>query len=221
MAQLEPGAPERRILYFADPMCSWCWGFAPVVAAIAAQCAEAVPIRLCVGGLRPFTTEPMRERDKSFVRHHWETVAAETGQPLDFAFFQREGFVYDTEPACRAAVAVRGLAPEATLAHLSALQRAFYAENRDVTQADVLTDIASAFVARDDFAAVFAAEEVRAATLADFRLAKRLGIGGFPTVLLVEDSRAAILTAGWQPFVALEAPLRAWLEGEMVVGANP
>ena len=22
---------ERQLLYFADPMCSWCWGFSPVV----------------------------------------------------------------------------------------------------------------------------------------------------------------------------------------------
>ncbi|MFZ1415356.1 MAG: DsbA family protein [Defluviicoccus sp.] len=211
---------QRRILYFADPMCSWCWGFAPVIAALAGACEGVVPIRLCVGGLRPFTTEPMRARDKAFVRHHWETVAAETGQPFDFAFFEREAFVYDTEPACRAAVAVRGLAPEVTLRHLAALQRAFYAENRDVTRADALAEVAAAFVARHDFEAVFGAEEAREATLADFRLAKRLGIGGFPTVVLVEDNRAAVLSAGWQPFAALEQPLRAWLAGDMVVGAT-
>jgi putative protein-disulfide isomerase len=211
---------QRRILYFADPMCSWCWGFAPVIAAIAAACEGVVPIRLCVGGLRPFTTEPMRARDKAFVRHHWEEVAAATGQPFDFAFFAREAFVYDTEPACRAAVAVRGLAPEAALSHFAALQHAFYAENRDVTRADALAEVAAAFVSRADFAAVFEAAEVREATLADFRLAKRLGITGFPTVVLVEDNRAAVLTAGWQPFAALEAPLRAWLKGDMVVGAN-
>lgn len=220
MAERDAGTPERRILYFADPMCSWCWGFAPVIAAIAGVCTPRVAIRLCVGGLRPFTTRPMDERDKAFVRHHWDTVAAETGQPFDFAFFQREAFVYDTEPACRAAIAVRGLAPELTLRHFTLLQQAFYAENRDVTQASVLADIAAAFVARDDFAAVFAAPEVREATLADFHLAKRLGITGFPTVLLVENNRAAILTAGWQPFAALEEPLRAWLAGEASVGTT-
>ena len=26
-----------RLLYVMDPMCSWCWGFAPVVAALAEQ----------------------------------------------------------------------------------------------------------------------------------------------------------------------------------------
>ena len=38
------------------------------------------------------------------------------------------------EPACRAALAVRNLAPAATLGYFAAVQRAFYAEGRDVTR---------------------------------------------------------------------------------------
>lgn len=206
-------AEVRRILYFADPMCSWCWGFSPVLAAIRELCAGRVPIRLCAGGLRPGTTKPMDDRAKATVRHHWEEVARNTGQPFDFAFFEREGFVYDTEPACRAAVAVRSLHPEAVLDHLHALQHAFYAENRDVTSADVLADVASAFVAREDFAAVFDAPEIADATQGDFALTQRLGIGGFPTVVLQDGQWLGALTTGWQPFEDLEGPLRTWLEG--------
>ena len=42
-----------RLLYVMDPMCSWCWGFAPVVEALAEQAAAAgVPLQIVVGGLR-------------------------------------------------------------------------------------------------------------------------------------------------------------------------
>ncbi|HCN45385.1 MAG TPA: disulfide bond formation protein DsbA, partial [Pseudomonas sp.] len=42
-----------RLLYVMDPMCSWCWGFAPVAAALIAQAQQAgVETRLVVGGLR-------------------------------------------------------------------------------------------------------------------------------------------------------------------------
>jgi putative protein-disulfide isomerase len=199
------------LLYFADPMCSWCWGFAPVIAEIAAACAGKVPIRLCAGGLRAGETKPMDERSRAYVRHHWQEVAAATGQPFDFRFFDRKLFVYDTEPACRAAVAVRNLAPEASLAYLAAVQRAFYAENRDVTREDELAEVAAAFVAPDDFRVVFQAAEVHEATQADFRLVQGLGIQGFPTVLLQDGRRLAALTTGWQPFDALAEPLHAWL----------
>ena len=207
-------APVRRLLYFADPMCSWCWGFSPVIAAIAAACAGQVPIRLCAGGLRAGETTPMDDRSRAYVRHHWQEVAAQTGQPFDFRFFERQRFVYDTEPACRAAVAMRNLAPEASLAYLAAVQRAFYAENRDVTDEDVLADVAAGFVLPDDFRVVFHALEVHEATQADFRLVQGLGIQGFPTVLLQDGRHLTALTAGWQPFEALEGALRAWLGGD-------
>ena len=51
------------------------------------------------------------------------------------------------------------------------------------------------------------------ATQADFRLSQSLGIAGFPTVLLQDATRLTALTAGYQPFTALEQPLRRWLAG--------
>ena len=32
---------SARLLYVMDPMCSWCWGFAPVAQALIAQAREA------------------------------------------------------------------------------------------------------------------------------------------------------------------------------------
>ena len=41
---------SARLIYVMDPMCSWCWGFAPVAAALIAQAHEAgVPTHLVVG----------------------------------------------------------------------------------------------------------------------------------------------------------------------------
>jgi putative protein-disulfide isomerase len=168
--------------------------------AIARACAGLVPIRLCAGGLRAGETRPMDDRSRGYVRHHWEQVAAQTGQPFDFRFFDRPHFVYDTEPACRAVVAIRNLVPDATLAYLAAVQRAFYAENRDASQEDELASVASSFVSPEDFRAVFRAPEVHQATRADFRLTQGLGIQGFPTVLLQDGRQLTVLTTGWQPF---------------------
>ena len=50
---------DRHLIYFADPMCSWCYGFWPVIAAVQAAFGETLPIRLVMGGLRPGTTEVM------------------------------------------------------------------------------------------------------------------------------------------------------------------
>nr|MBA3324286.1 DsbA family protein [Paracoccaceae bacterium] len=47
---------QAHLLYVADPMCSWCWGFAPVIADIRAAFRDRLPLHLVMGGLRPGTS---------------------------------------------------------------------------------------------------------------------------------------------------------------------
>jgi putative protein-disulfide isomerase len=204
--------PEKEIILFADPMCSWCWGFSPVMAALIETYADSARPSLVLGGLRPGTTEVMDDRDKATVRHHWEDVGRMTRQPFTFAFFERQGFVYDTEPACRAAVTVRGLAPDRAFAYLDALHRAFYVDNRDVTDGAVLADVALPFgVDGEAFTRVFESDAVRAETLADFQQARGLGIAGYPTVVLKDGRGLVALTVGYRPLEDLASPLETWL----------
>jgi len=100
----QPASPTKHLVYFADPMCSWCYGFAPVIAELAERFEERLPLQMVMGGLRAGNTTPMRTEDKAYIRSAWTNVNQATGQPFDFHFLEREGFVYDTEPACRAVV---------------------------------------------------------------------------------------------------------------------
>ncbi len=204
----------KQLIYVGDPMCSWCWGFAPVKRRIEEQCQGRAEVTLVVGGLRPFTTEPQDDQRKAFLREHWQEVGDKTGQPFTFHLLDRDDFVYDTEPASRAAVVVRHLNGQATaLDFFSGLQRAFYADNADVTEAATLTTLAQEFgVDRDAFAANFETEEMRQATIDDFQLARSLGVTGFPTVVAKDDEGHAYLTVGYQPYEQLGALLDAWLD---------
>ncbi|MCR3869139.1 DsbA family protein, partial [Pseudomonas aeruginosa] len=124
-----------------------------------------------------------------------------------------EGFVYDTEPACRALVAARSLDEESAWPLVRAIQRAFYAEGRDVTQAAVLADLAEAVgIPRIEFAAAFDSGEARDATAADFAWVQDLGIAGFPTLLAERNGQLALLTNGYQPLAELSPLLGRWLE---------
>jgi hypothetical protein len=70
--------------YFADPMCSWCWGFAPVIEQVREAFHERTKIALVLGGLRPGTTEPMSPQAREDILHHWRQVHELSGQ--DFRF---------------------------------------------------------------------------------------------------------------------------------------
>ncbi|MFO1172683.1 MAG: DsbA family protein [Hyphomicrobiaceae bacterium] len=202
-----------HLIYIADPMCSWCWGFSPVITALEDQFRGRLPVSLLMGGLRPYTAEPMPDKDRSMIREHWEHVAARTGQPFDYAFFDRPEFVYDTEPASRAVVTAQALRPGSGLDMLKAVQRGFYAENRDVTDEDVLAEIAveEGFEA-EMFAAALASDEARAATREGFATSQNAGIRGFPALLAGDPSTGyGIVTNGYQPLESLAEPLEQWL----------
>jgi putative protein-disulfide isomerase len=155
----------------------------------------------------------MHEDAKRTIRVHWEHVHEASGQPFDFGFFAREGFVYDTEPASRAVVVARrsGMGLEA----LKAVHRAFYAENRDVTRAEVLAEIAAEVgLDREGFLAALASEAAREETWTDFAIAQKAGIKGFPTLLggTAEEGGYAIVAQGFQPAERILPVLERWLE---------
>ena len=133
---------DLRFVYFADPMCSWCYGFSPVITTLAERFEGRLDLQVVMGGLRAGNTAPMRTEDKTYIREAWTQVGAASGQPFDFSFFDREAFVYDTEPACRAVVTARRLLPRLALPFMGRISQAFYAENRDMTSTEEIAAVA-------------------------------------------------------------------------------
>lgn len=211
MQSAEPG--DRHLVFFADPMCSWCYGFAPVIREIADHFGERLPIEIVMGGLRAGNTTPMREKDRAYIRDAWTRVNEATGQPFDMSFFDRESFVYDTEPACRAVVTMRLLNPKLALAYDEKIASAFYAENRDVTSPEVLSDIAAEMgIDREAFEAELLSPEARNATFKDFLTAQELGIKGFPTLIAGsrETRQYVLVTNGYRPIDGMIEALERW-----------
>ncbi|HDS1681648.1 TPA: DsbA family protein [Pseudomonas putida] len=202
-----------RLIYVMDPMCSWCWGFAPVAAALVAQAAEAgVSTRLVPGGLRSGGSA-LDGSTRKYILEHWQAVAEATGQPFRFDGAMPDGFVYDTEPACRALVTARELEAERVWPLLALIQRSFYEQGLDVTRAPQLVELAvQAGFDRERFAQHFASHDIRAATAADFSWVQDLGIAGFPTLLAERNGQLALLTNGYQPLDSLQPLLGRWLQ---------
>ena len=205
---------SARLLYVMDPMCSWCWGFSPIAQALVEQAqAAGVELHLVVGGLRTGNGAALEPAARRYILEHWQAVANATGQPFTFEGALPDGFVYDCEPACRAVVAARSLAPDCAWALLKLIQQAFYVQGRDVTQASVLVELAKrAGLPRIEFAAAFDSAEQYGATAADFTWVQDLGIAGFPTLLAERNGQLALLTNGYQSLEPLSDLLGRWLE---------
>ncbi len=203
----------KALIYYGDPMCSWCWGFAPQIAMIGDWFKGRLPVRMVMGGLRPGTTEPMSIEMKVEILGHWKDVAAKTGQAFDYTFLERSGFVYDTEPACRAVVVARELGADKALPAFNAIQQAFYERAWDVTSRDVLGEIVEGVgVNRATFDAIFDTEGAREATERDFLASRNMRVTGFPTLIAEEDGKPPkLLTAGYRKLDSLVPALEKWL----------
>ena len=118
---------SQRLIYIMDPMCSWCWGFAPVIDALQAAHPQ-LPLHLVVGGLRPGVTDPLSEATRRTLGEHWQAVGRTSGQPLLTPDALPDGFIYNTEPACRALVVARELDPQCVWPLARAIQAAFYTQ---------------------------------------------------------------------------------------------
>jgi putative protein-disulfide isomerase len=206
----------HHFLYVADPMCSWCYGFAPVIEAIATHFEGRLPVKVMVGGLRAGNTQAMRQQDKDFIRGAWGKVGPATGRSFDMRFFEREGFIYDTEPACRAVVTARHLAPEKVLGLKGRISEAFYGNNRDTTNTEELAAIArKAGFDEMAFRSAFLSPEVRNDTFRDFLTAKHMGVEGFPCLLLGgNDGQYALVSNGYRPLDGMIEGIERWLAAQ-------
>jgi putative protein-disulfide isomerase len=203
-----------RLIYFADPMCSWCYGFSPVIAQIRQTFGRALPIQVVMGGLRPGNDKPSTEASKTELKVHWEHIHEITGLPFDDSVLDHPGFLYDTDPAARAVVRVRREDGEKALLFLRRLHRAFYAEGQDITKAPVLAQLAAEFdVDPEAFLADFDTDDLKHETWNDYAVAQRAGVTGFPTLVggPNEEGHYGVVTRGFQPAEPVLNVLHAWL----------
>jgi putative protein-disulfide isomerase len=205
-----------KLIYVADPMCSWCYGFGRSLDALLADPREAAPLSLAIvmGGLRPYAEEPLTGPMRDEILTHWHHVHEASGQPFAEAprtAMHAPGFVYDTEPASRATLTVRSHWPRLTWRYLKAVQQAFYAQARDITQPAVLADVAEGLgIERAAFAAAFASEALREATRGDFAQSQAWGIRGFPALIAEHGDELHLVCHGFVDEKGLRARLASF-----------
>ena len=144
-----------------------------------------------------------------------------SGQPFDHAALERQNWVYDTELGAIAVVTMRHLDPTATFGFFTRLQRAFYAENVDITDPVVYPDLLDGFVVdRGSFLTALASPEMKQAAWQDFEMARRLSVTGFPSLLLRLGEEHLVVTRGYLGWETLEPALTGWMREQFGAEAD-
>lgn len=185
-------------IFVVDPMCSWCWGFHPVIEEMRARYRGRYDFSLAVGGLRTKGAMQWDAPTKAKLKATWQQVADATGQDFTDKLFQHDDFEYDTYPACKAVVTVRELwGDDASFAYLGRIQRAFYLDGADLTNLQTLKSYLDPD-REEEFSTFYRSERAEVLMRHDFSKARSMGANAFPSVVKIDKDGHMVCKKGYQ-----------------------
>ena len=186
-----------ELIFVIDPMCSWCWGFHPVMEELRHTHSDTYKFTLVVGGLRTSGQMIWNEQSKIYLKQNWDAVAKRTGQLFSQELLKKPIFDYDTYPACKAIITVRELwGEEASFHYLSAIQKAFYTEGIDITSPDILSSYITQ--EKEKFQAFYTSKRAEVLMQHDFSKARSMGANAFPSVVKIDGEGHMICMNGYR-----------------------
>ncbi len=189
-------------------MCSWCWGFHPVIQELRGKHSKSYKFSLVVGGLRTKGQMHWNDESKNYLAQNWNAVATKTKQPFSFSLLNREDFDYDTYPACKAIVTVKELwGNEASFDYLEKIQEAFYAKGEDISSVETLltyvgttplclSDASS--TEKEEFLEFYSSKRAEILMKHDFGKARSMGANAFPSVVKIDKDGHMVCVSGYR-----------------------
>ncbi len=177
----------QAVLYYAhDPMCSWCWGFAPVLRELTASLPETVRLRRLLGGLAQDSDAPMPAEMQQRIRMTWQRISASIpGIEFNFDFWTACRPRRSTWAACRAVIAARRQGMEYDRSMTTAIQHAYYLQARNPSDRSTLVDLAGELgLDMRSFAADMDSEETRQELAREMQQCAALRASSFPALVL-------------------------------------
>ena len=177
---------RAQLFYIYDPMCSWCWGYAPTWQRLQRELTSEVDIIYGLGGLAEDSDVLMPEAMQVFLQQTWRKIAQQLGTEFNFDFWQQCQPRRSTFPACRATLIAREFGKEQEM--LTAIQHAYYLQAKNPSNLDTLQALA-VDIGLDgyDFLQKFKSQSVDEQLMAEINKMRSLPINGFPALVLVKE----------------------------------
>ncbi len=225
---------KLKITVFADPVCTWCWGSAPVLRALEYRLGENVEIEYVMCGMiediRTFSNRrleiggdiPLSNRN---MMKAWMEASTIHGMPVlergmhlfseehPSTFPQNLAYItaklccrHNDKPECDTKRANR---------YLRRVQEATAVEGLLTTHNDVLVDLAAVEgFNTEEFARTLESDAAKKAFMADRERAHEYDIKSYPSFILEYDGREKILS-GYNTYNAIVAEISALADGKI------
>ncbi|WP_066014314.1 DsbA family protein [Endozoicomonas atrinae] len=179
------------LIYVHDPMCSWCWGFAPVWQTVYNTIQQdyqpgELTVRLVAGGLAPDSDKPMAAEMTDQIRTYWQKIEQLLGTRFNYDFWTKNIPRRSTYPACRAVIAARELSVvDCEMAMITAIQQAYYLLAENPSNNEVLLGCAEKTgINSKHFEQFMKSPECDALLMEEIGFARSIGGNSFPNLFL-------------------------------------
>lgn len=201
---------KHSILYVADPICAWCYGFSPVFAKIREKYSDKIEFTLVLGGLKygpeveNFSDAEVTEK----LKYLWKEVERISKRSFHYDILQNRSIKYDSEPGSRAVITAQRINPSISFAFLDKLLENFHSKGKDPGDFETYSEIASELsLPLDEFKELYDREETLMETRNDFNYGYILGVTGFPCLVFSDGLDRGILVKGYSSFQEVDGLL--------------
>lgn len=211
MTNYDIGPPMQTVptLYLVhDPMCSWCYAFAPTWRRIEAAIAGSISVQYVVGGLAPDSDQPMPPQLQGHIQETWRRIqAAVPGTEFNFDFWTRCEPRRSTYPACRAVLAAKHFDPRYEVKMIERIQNAYYLQARNPSDVETLCELAGEIgIDVEAFRDRIGSDACQAMLDSDLQKTRTLGVRGFPSLVLATDGGVAPIPHDYSdPLITISA----------------
>ena len=167
-------------------MCSWCWGFKPVLEQLEKELPSEIKVEYLLGGLAVDTNEPMPEHMRSQIISTWQRIQETIpGTQFNYDFWEKCTPKRSTYLSCRAVLAAAKQNYKKSFEMITAIQNAYYLEALNPSDTSILQDLAKNIglniqVFNDDVNS----EETNLKLTKEIELTRKMGIDSFPSLVL-------------------------------------
>ena len=184
---LQSGQSDSVLYYIHDPMCSWCWGFKPVLRQLTQLLPADIRLEYILGGLAADTDQPMPPEMQQQIAATWKHIQQVIpGTEFNFDFWTQCQPRRSTYIACRAVIVAQQLQPSQGLAMLDAIQHAYYLQAKNPSDTTTLITLAEQLgLDITQFEQQLNAGRTQQALQLQIDFARGIGADSFPSLYLL------------------------------------
>lgn len=201
---VEPTDKSVKVIYFTDPICSSCWGIEPQLRKLKLEYGNNLEFEYRMGGLLPdWNYNSGGISGPSDVAKHWDEASAHYDMPIDGDVWLEDPLNSSFPPSI-AFKAAQMQDKEKAVLYLRALREMLFLEKKNIAKWENMESAAQEVGL--DVVQLKTDYEGQAKTLfeEDLKLAKELGVRGFPTIFFVDNAGNKEIVYGSRPYAFYE-----------------